>query len=205
MWWLWLRVPNQDDPRLHPMGSQFSIPVLRNLYSKSVGSIKFWDPVEDWVWVRVEIPLEWNNYLLFNSDFVNFVVKTDQGEAESIVLLTFVFGGVLIVGGWGEASWGRKPYLGPPEIVFFPDGILSEAISMTHSDMLLYRLDISTFYCNEPLLFRFPSRGNFSKLGLRLSTITFIVNSYADKHFYKYIYLFQMFQILFGMKLVFFH
>ena len=26
--WLWLRVPNQDDPRLNPVGSQISIPVL---------------------------------------------------------------------------------------------------------------------------------------------------------------------------------
>ena len=32
--------------RLNPIGSQFSIPVLWNFYSKSVG-IKCWDPVED--------------------------------------------------------------------------------------------------------------------------------------------------------------
>ena len=33
--------------RLNLMGSQFSIPVLWNLSSESVGSIKFLDPVED--------------------------------------------------------------------------------------------------------------------------------------------------------------
>ena len=33
--------------RLNPMGSQYSIHVLWNLYSVSVRSIKCWDPVED--------------------------------------------------------------------------------------------------------------------------------------------------------------
>ena len=32
--------------------------------------------------VRVQLPLEWNTYLLFNFDIVNFVQKTDEGEAE---------------------------------------------------------------------------------------------------------------------------
>ena len=40
--------------------------------------------------VRVQLPLGWNTYLLFNSNIVNFVWKTDEGEAESIVLLVFV-------------------------------------------------------------------------------------------------------------------
>ena len=53
------------------------------------GGIKFWDLVEDsntggptTVTVRME-------YLLFNSDIVNFVWKTDEGEAQSIILLIF--------------------------------------------------------------------------------------------------------------------
>ena len=53
------------------------------------GGITFWDPVEDsntggptTVTVRME-------YLLFNSDIVNFVWKTDEGEAQSIILLIF--------------------------------------------------------------------------------------------------------------------
>ena len=40
--------------------------------------------------VLVPLPLEWNTYLLFNSDIVNFVWKTDQAEEGSIVLLLFV-------------------------------------------------------------------------------------------------------------------
>ena len=40
--------------------------------------------------VRVQLPLGWNTYLLFNSGIVNFVWKTNEGEAESIVLLNFV-------------------------------------------------------------------------------------------------------------------
>ena len=40
--------------------------------------------------VRVQLMLGWNAYLLFNTDIVNFVWKTNEGEAESIVLLIFV-------------------------------------------------------------------------------------------------------------------
>ena len=40
--------------------------------------------------VQVQLPLGWNTYLLLNTDIVNFVWKTDDGEAESIVLLIFV-------------------------------------------------------------------------------------------------------------------
>ena len=38
----------------------------------------------------IQLLLEWNTYLPFNSDIVNFVWKTDKGEEKSIVLLTFV-------------------------------------------------------------------------------------------------------------------
>ena len=41
--WTWCSgydcgVPNQDDPRLYPMGSQFSISVLLNFCQESVGA-----------------------------------------------------------------------------------------------------------------------------------------------------------------------
>ena len=39
--------------------------------------------------VLVNLLLQWNTYLLSNSDIVNFVWKTDEG-GESIVLLIFV-------------------------------------------------------------------------------------------------------------------
>ena len=40
--------------------------------------------------VRVQLPLGWNIYLLFDTDIVNFVWKTDEGEAESVTLFIFV-------------------------------------------------------------------------------------------------------------------
>ena len=76
--------------RLIPMDSQFSISVLWHLCLESVVGITLWDPVEDCdtggrnsITVKME-------YLIFNTDIVNFVWKTNEGEAESIVLLIFV-------------------------------------------------------------------------------------------------------------------
>ena len=43
--------------------------------------------------------LGWYTYLLSNSDIMNFVWKTDEGEPESIVLLIVIFDGALMVGG----------------------------------------------------------------------------------------------------------
>ena len=40
--------------------------------------------------VRLQLLLGWKTYVLFNTDIVNFVWKTDEGEKESIVLLIFV-------------------------------------------------------------------------------------------------------------------
>ena len=40
--------------------------------------------------VRVQLSLECNTYMVYNSDIVNCVWKTDAGEAESIILLIFV-------------------------------------------------------------------------------------------------------------------
>ena len=57
--------------RLNPMVSQFSIPVLWNLYSESVGGTQLRTRHSD-------------------TDIVNFVSKSDEEEAESIVLLIFV-------------------------------------------------------------------------------------------------------------------
>ena len=67
----------------------------------------------------------------------------------------------------------------------FPAETLAEVISMTHSDML-YRLDDSTFNFYEPLLLQ-DLWETYKNLGLPLSTITFLVNSHADNHFYNYI------------------
>ena len=54
----------------------------------------------------------------------------------------------------------------------------------------LYQLDIFSFCFYEPLLFQIFLSWKFTNLGFPFSTITFTVNSHADKHLYKYIYLF---------------
>ena len=73
----------------------------------------------------------------------------------------------------------------------FPGGILAAAISMTYNGML-HRLDISTFCLRVIAASDFRSSEIFKNLGLSLPTITFLVNSRADNHFYKYIYLLQI-------------
>ena len=102
--------------RLNPMGSQFSIPVLWNLYSWSVVAQTLETQLKTpTLAVWVQLSLRWNNYVLFNTDIVNFVWRID--EVESIVLLIFVFWQCLNLrwlrgGGAGQkvlfkASWNR--------------------------------------------------------------------------------------------------
>ena len=55
------------------------------------GGIKFGDPVEGSSTGTPSSITGWNTYLLFNSDVMNFVWKTNEWEAENIVLLFFVF------------------------------------------------------------------------------------------------------------------
>ena len=66
---------------------------------------------------------------------------------------------------------------------------------------MLYRLDISTFYFYEPLLFQMLVPWKFVKTSvfLSLSTITFTVNSHVNNYFDKYVYLLQ----IYCMKAVF--
>ena len=76
---------------LNPIGSQFSIAVLRNLCTESVVALNFETQLRTpTLAVGVHLPLGWNTYLLFNNDTVSFVWKTNEGETESIVLLIFV-------------------------------------------------------------------------------------------------------------------
>ena len=49
--------------------------------------------------VRVQLPLGLNTYLLFKSDVVNFVWKTNEWDTGSIILFFLSFKGVLNVGG----------------------------------------------------------------------------------------------------------
>ena len=91
---------------------------VRNQWDK-----KFWDRVENSniggpssiiVW------MEYYTYLIFNTDIVTSVWKTDVGEAESIALLIFVFWRCL--NRWWMRNcggWGRKSLLGVAKIASF--------------------------------------------------------------------------------------
>ena len=110
--------------------------------------------------VQFQLPLGWDTYLLFNSDIVNFEWKTDEGKAESIVLLFFVLW-------WFFNHWwvrgvgvGQKSYLRPAEIPSFSSRDFRR--SNKHSEML-FRLDISTFYFYEPLFFQISVSHKFIK------------------------------------------
>ena len=62
-----------------------------------------------------------NISLLFNSDIVNFVLKTEDGEVHMGVGVqkAIFFLDTLIVGGWDVEGLGRKSYLGQAEITRF--------------------------------------------------------------------------------------
>ena len=63
---------------------------------------------------------------------------------------------------------------------------------MTHSDMF-YRLCIFTFFWAIAVL-DFRPFEIYKNLGLPMSTITFMVSSYGDNHFYKYVGIFISFK-----------
>ena len=99
---------------------------------------------------------------------------------------------------WGGAESLIKSQL---KSNFAPARILTEAISMTRSDML-YQLDIFTFYFYEPFLIQiFVPRKFIKTLAFTCLLSLLTVNRHADNHIYKYIYLFQ---ILYSMKQFFF-
>ena len=131
---------------------------------------------------------------------MNFVWKTNEWEAESIVLLIFVLWWCFYLRWVRSCGVGQKVLLRARwNHILLPARILAEPISMTHSGML-YRLDISVLVLWEIAISDFRPLEIYKNLGRPLSTITFTVNSQADNHFYKYIYLFQM---LYSIKSVF--
>ena len=110
--------------------------------------------------VHIQLVLWWNTYLLISSDIVNFVWKTNEGKAESIV------------SEW-EVVWLGQSH-------FFPAKVLAEGINMTHSG-ILYQLDISVLFSWTIDVSDFHPLEIYKNLDLRLSTITFTVNSHANK------------------------
>ena len=139
--------------------------------------------------------------------YCELFLENRWGEVESIVLVIFVFwqccgGEGLLIGGWGVARWGKKSYLGPAEITSFSSRNFSRS-SITYSGML-YQLDISTCYCYDPLLFLIFVPWKFIKTEALPSLLSLLQStaSHADSHFYKWIYLFQIFYSMKSMFLL---
>ena len=57
--------------------------------------------------------------LLFNSDIVNLLLKTNMGRDRRPNFVIFVVWSALIVGRWVVVAWSRKSCLGPVEISSF--------------------------------------------------------------------------------------
>ena len=72
---------------------------------------------------RDRLPVRENMNLLFSCDIVNFLLNTNGGETEGLILLFYVVWSTLIVGGWVLVgvlvAWSRKSCLGPAEITPF--------------------------------------------------------------------------------------
>ena len=159
--------------------------------------------------VQVQLSLGWILTCFSILIFWTLCGKPTRGRQKALFYQSLFFGGAWTVGGWGVVGWGRKSYLGPAER--FPAGILAEAVSMTTSSPEqgkhdTFRHVISTGYFYVLLLWTisvsdFCLLEIYKILGFPLSIITFTVNSHADNHFYKYIYLFQ---ISYSLKSIFF-
>ena len=108
------------------------------------------------------------------------------------------FGVALLVGGWGVVGWGRKSYLGPAEMSSFSSRDLyrrnkHDSFWLVVSTGYFYILFLWAIVVSDFLPLEIHKH-----LVLPLSSITFTANSQADNHFYKYIYLFLFFQVLYS-------
>ena len=130
--------------------------------------------------------------------------KTDkggrgEGVGQKELFCWFLsFGIALIVGGWGVVGWGRKSYFGPAEITSFFSWELSrrnkrDSFWFVVSTGYFYFLFLWVIVVSDFLPLEIHKH-----LVLPLSSITFTANSQADNHFYKYIYLFLLFQVLYS-------
>ena len=104
----------------------------------------------------------------------------------------------LLVGGWEVVGRDRKSYLRPAESSYFSMLDLSRGNKRDS-----FCLVVSTGYFYILLLWAivfsdFPPLEIHRSLVLPLSSITFTANNQADNHFYKYIYLFLLFQVLYS-------
>ena len=83
--------------------------------------------------------------VLFNTNIVKFVWKSNEGEEESIVsFFNFCFLAVLepLVdqGPWGMSIGGRKYYLGPAEIAPF------SSLYFSHLNQILFKVETTLIF-----------------------------------------------------------
>ena len=155
------------------------------------GDIKFWDPswgLRHW---RFESSYSWDGILIFFSS----VEKTNEREAESIVLLIFAlwrcFNRRLVMGG---AVWQKVLYRAA-EIASFS----CRDLSRSNKHETFWHV-VSTEYLYVLLLWA------IAITDFPLSAISFTVNSHTNNHFYKHIcfkYLCNFPEILYSMKSLF--
>ena len=127
--------------------------------------------------------------------------KADGGERgrQKVLFCWFSFFDIaLLVGGWGVVGWGKKSYLGSAEISSFSSQDLSwrnkhDSFWLVVSTGYFYILFLWAIVVSDFLPLEIHKH-----LVLPLSSITFTANSQADNHFYKYIYLFLLFQALYS-------
>ena len=130
--------------KLNPVCSQFFDSDLMKFLFRISESESVQNFVSDPSWdsgtaARVQLPLEWNKYLLFNADIVNFAPKSNQGEAESIALLIFVLWWYLNRWWMKGGGMGGKSYFGLAEIAFFSSRDFSQSNkhdTLRHFDVL---------------------------------------------------------------------
>ena len=137
------RVSNQDNRRLNPIGSQFSIPVLWNLCSGSARGMKFWDPVEDSDKVGPS-SITVSNHRCFSILVLWSLWSTIEGETESIFLLISVLWRCF--NRWwmrGGGDGAESLITGQLKLHLFPAGIL--AVSNKH-DTFWYVVSTEYFY-----------------------------------------------------------
>ena len=108
------------------------------------------------------------------------------------------FGVALLVDGWRVVGWGRKSYLGPAEMSSFSSQDLSrrnkhDSFWLVVSTGYFYILFLWAIVVSDFLPLEIHKHSVFP-----LSSITFTSNSQADNHFYKYIYLFLLFRVLYS-------
>ena len=137
--------------------------------------------------VLVSLPLEWNTYLLYLSDIVNFVWKTDEegrgGEGSRKHCLINFCSLAVLQSSVGEGCCGKKTYWGTAEIATFS----KQNLRRSNKHDSFWHI-VSTGYFHILFLWvivvsNFIPLESYKNLDPPLFSITFTVNSH------KYLFL----------------